>query len=279
MHAAVEHVEVRNRQAWGDAGRGEPLPQRRIRGRGQRAGQRHRHADGGVRAEPALVRGAVEADHRLVRVGQRVPGPAAQQVRDLAVDVARRIEDAAAFVARLVAVAELYRLAGSGGRSRRNPGLRLGTVRQGYGDGQRRPPPRVEDLQCGHPSHVERCHDRVSSLAGRPGAAFSIVPFCSAAGQGRRALVSGDGSLSGVPPSRDRALTDRGRASGYASQHHPFGKRFKHFFRTDSGFTSPPAPLVTTGRRWRRAARGRSPRVRRRPGQCPRARRAIRAVR
>ena len=139
VHAAVQDVEVRHRQRRGDPFGGEPLPQRHS-GRGSEgAGQRHRDPHGGVGAEPALVRGAVQVDHGLVRVGQRGPGPAAEQITDLGVDGRDRAQDAFALVAVRVAVAALDRFPGPGGGAGGDPGAGGGAVGQPHGHRQRGP--------------------------------------------------------------------------------------------------------------------------------------------
>ena len=86
-------------------------------------GARHRHADRqrGVGAQAALVVGAVEVDQRLVEEGLLGGVEAQHRFADLGVDVLDRAQHALAEVARLVAVAQLDRLAGAGGRAARAP--------------------------------------------------------------------------------------------------------------------------------------------------------------
>ena len=174
VHAAVEHVEVRDRQRRRDTFRGKPLPKGYSGRGGQRAGERHRGSHGGVGAEPALVRGAVQVDHGLVRLGQRGPSPAAQQVADFGVDGRYRSEDSFALVPVRVAVAAFHRLP----RARRGAGWDPGpggrVVRQPNGYRERGPSARVQDLQRGQIRDVESRHlvspvwRRLGSAAARP---------------------------------------------------------------------------------------------------------------
>ena len=86
-----------------------------------------------------LFGGAVQVDHGLVRVGQRGPGPAAEQAADLGVDGRDRAQDALALVAVRVAVAALDRFPGSGGGAGGDPGPGGRAVGQPHGHRQRRP--------------------------------------------------------------------------------------------------------------------------------------------
>jgi DNA-binding GntR family transcriptional regulator len=55
---------------------------------------------GGVGAKPALFRGTVQIDHGLICLGQRRPGPAAEQVADLSINRRYRSGDPSALVLR-----------------------------------------------------------------------------------------------------------------------------------------------------------------------------------
>ena len=98
VHAAVEHVEVRDRQRRVDLFRGQPPPQRDPRAGGQRPGRAIDTPTMALAPSLAFVRRAVQFDHGVVDLGQRLPGPAAQQPGQLAVDGADGAEDSLAFV-------------------------------------------------------------------------------------------------------------------------------------------------------------------------------------
>jgi hypothetical protein len=161
---------VRDRQRRRDTFRGKPLPKGYSGRGGQRAGERHRGSHGGVGAEPALVRGAVQVDHGLIRLGQRGPSPAAQQVADFGVDGRYRSEDSFALVPVRVAIAAFHRLP----RARRSAGWDPGpggrAVRQPNGYRERGPSARVQDLQRGQIRDIESRH-LVSPVWRRPGSA------------------------------------------------------------------------------------------------------------
>ena len=140
VNAAVEHVEMRHRQRRGDPFGGQPPPQRHPGRGGQRPGQRHRGSHRGVGAQPALVRGPVQVDHRLVHLGQRGPRPPAQQVGQLAVDRRDRPQHALALIPGRVAVPSLHRLPRPRRRPGRHPRPRRRPVRQPHRHRQRRPP-------------------------------------------------------------------------------------------------------------------------------------------
>ena len=84
--------------------------QRHACGRRRRRAPRHRDAEQRVGAEPALVRRAVERDHRLVD-RPLIGGACRDRLRDLAVDVGDRLQHALAEITLLIAVAQLERLA------------------------------------------------------------------------------------------------------------------------------------------------------------------------
>ncbi len=80
------------------------------------------HGEDGVGAQLGLVLGAVQLDHRAVQrllVGRVL---AQQQIANRAVDVADRLQHALAHVTALVAIAQLQRLARTGGRTGRRTG-------------------------------------------------------------------------------------------------------------------------------------------------------------
>ena len=89
VRTAVEHVHHRHRQHVGRLA-AEVAPQRQAGLGGCGLGRGERHAQDRVGAEPALVRGAVELDHRPVEAGLvgRVESP--HRLGQLAVDVRRR---------------------------------------------------------------------------------------------------------------------------------------------------------------------------------------------
>ena len=131
MGAAVEHVHHRHRQQRRLAAAVElgEVAVERLAGVGRgRLGRRQRDAEHRVGAEAALVRGAVELDHRLVE-GALLGGAGAGQRRgDLAVDVGDGAGDALAGPG-VAAVAQLDRLElagrGAGGHRGEAAGARL----------------------------------------------------------------------------------------------------------------------------------------------------------
>jgi hypothetical protein len=125
VRAAVDDVHHRHRQAHA-ARAAEVAVQGQPGLLGRRA--RHRHADGqrGIRPETALVVGAVEVDQRLVEKGLLGCVEAEHRLADLGVDVLHRAQHTLAEVARLVAVAQLDRLAAAGGGARRHRGATHG---------------------------------------------------------------------------------------------------------------------------------------------------------
>jgi hypothetical protein len=102
-------------------------PQRLARLRGRRLRGGERYAEDRVGTEPALVRGAVEQEHRLVHSGLVVAVEACHDLGELAVRVRHRPRDALAGK-NIPAVAQLDRLelAGRGtrghGRTPTRPG-------------------------------------------------------------------------------------------------------------------------------------------------------------
>ena len=158
MHPAVEHIEVRHRQAGSHPLRRQGLPQRDT-GRGsQRPRERHRHADESVRAEPALIRSPVEVDHGLVDLGQRGPGSPAQQVGEFVVDGGDRAEHALSLVTAGIPVAPLYCLARPGRGAGRHPGASCRAVAKPERGRQRGTAARIENLQGRYLCDVEAGH-------------------------------------------------------------------------------------------------------------------------
>ena len=113
---------------------------------GRRLGDRERHAEDGVGAEPRLVGRAVERDHGLVDLGLRLGVHAADRVENLAVDRVDRLAHALAEIARLVAVAQLDRLVRAGGGAGRNRGAAERAVLQRDVDFDGRIAAAVEDF-------------------------------------------------------------------------------------------------------------------------------------
>ena len=146
--AAVEHVHHRHRQQRRLAAAvelGEVAVERLAGVHRRRLGRRQGDAQQRVGAEAALVRGAVELDHRLVE-GALLGGAGADQRRgDLAVDVGDRPGDALAGPG-VAAVAQLDRLelAGRGAGGHRGEAAGAGLERDFDLDG--RVAARVEDL-------------------------------------------------------------------------------------------------------------------------------------
>ena len=120
VRAAVEDVHHRHRQqiARGVAGQVRDV---RVEARAQPDGvgleRRHRDAEQRVGAEPALVGGAVEANHRLVELALRQIA-IAQRAGNLAVDVRDGFASRPCRDSARVAVAQLQRFALAGRRAR-----------------------------------------------------------------------------------------------------------------------------------------------------------------
>ena len=118
--------------------------QPRILGRGARHGE----GDGedGVRSQVALVRGAVEIEHRVVDRDLVFPGHALEPRADRLVDMLHGLEDALAREALLVPVAQLHGLVLPGGRPTRDGRPAGRAARQGDVGLDRRVAPAVEDF-------------------------------------------------------------------------------------------------------------------------------------
>ena len=113
-----------------------------------------------VGAEPALVGGAVEGDHRLVERGL-VQLLADDRLGDLAVDVGDRRPHALARVAGLVAVAELERLAGPGRGPRGHRRAPEGAAGELDIHFDRRVAPRIQNLPSDDTLDVHDCSSMV----------------------------------------------------------------------------------------------------------------------
>src|SRR5699024_2449534 len=111
---AVEDVHHRDRQDV-RVRTADVLVQRDPGGIRRGAGHGQRDAEDGVRAERALVRGAVELEHRGVDRALLLDVHAQDLRLDVGDDGAHRVEDALAQVAGLVAVTTLDGLEGAGG--------------------------------------------------------------------------------------------------------------------------------------------------------------------
>ncbi len=124
-------------------------------GRGRGLGDRQRHAEDGIGAEPALVGRAVERDQRLVDLDLGLGIHAADGIENLAVDRVDRLADPLAEIA-LAAVAQLDRLVRPGRGARRHRGAALRPVLEHDIDLDGRIAAAVEDFaaddvdDCGH---------------------------------------------------------------------------------------------------------------------------------
>ncbi|EAQ03551.1 probable phosphopyruvate hydratase [Pseudooceanicola batsensis HTCC2597] len=145
VFAAVDDVHHRHRQ---DPRRGAAdIAKERLHGElGRRLGRRQRHAQDGVRAEPALVVGPVQFDHRHVEPDLVRRIQPQQVLGDLAVHRRHRLEHALARIPRLVPVALLDGLVGPrrGARGHRRPAH--GAVFEGHVDLDGGVAPAVQDF-------------------------------------------------------------------------------------------------------------------------------------
>src|SRR6202035_2303269 len=105
MHAAIDDVHHRHRQR-PRRGAADIAIERQVGGFGRGLGDRQRHAQDGVGAEPALVRRTVEPDHGFVDLDLLLGVHAAEGVENFAVHRIDRLQHALAEIARLVAVAQ-----------------------------------------------------------------------------------------------------------------------------------------------------------------------------
>ena len=148
MGAAVQHVHHRHRQQRRLAAAVElgQVAVERLLGVGRGGlGGREGDAEQRVGAEPALVRGAVELDHRLVERLLLGGAGAGQRRGDLAVDVGDRPRDALAGPG-VAAVAQLDRLELAGRGAGGHRGEPAGAGLEHDLDLDRRVAARVEDL-------------------------------------------------------------------------------------------------------------------------------------
>jgi hypothetical protein len=117
MCAAVDDVHHRHRQA-PEPITGKMRPQRQLLRGGDRVRVGERDAEQRVRAQAALVVGAVEVDQAAVEPLLVVGVETLERIGDRRVDVRNRLLHSLAEVARLVAVAQLDRFLGTGGGAR-----------------------------------------------------------------------------------------------------------------------------------------------------------------
>src|SRR3546814_19111712 len=121
MFAAVDDVHHRHRQGARRDAADIAIERQAARiGGGLRGGEAD--AEDRIGAEAALVRRAVEVDHRLVEFALVLGIEADQRLGDIAVHGGYRLDDTLAEIARLVAIAQLERLLRAGRGARRNPG-------------------------------------------------------------------------------------------------------------------------------------------------------------
>ncbi len=121
MHAAVDDVHHRHRQKPRE-GAADIAIERQIVGIGRSLRRRKRDAEHGIGAKPALVRSAVERDHRLVDLDLLFGVEATDGIENLAVDRIDRLADTLAAISLLVAVAQFHRLMRAGGGAGRHSG-------------------------------------------------------------------------------------------------------------------------------------------------------------
>ena len=127
VSAAVHDVHVRNRQDVA-VGAADVAVQRQVGGLSGCIQRGQGHAEDGVGAELALVRGAVELDHRVVE-STLIGGIHADDLRsDDFVHGLDGVEHALALVTGLVAIATLPSLCGTGGGAGRNQAAALCAV-------------------------------------------------------------------------------------------------------------------------------------------------------
>ena len=145
MGAAVQDVHHRHRQGRGrDAA--DIAVERQAARVGGRLGDGEADAEDGIGAEPGLVVGAVERDHRRVDLGLVLGLHLDHRLGDLAVDRVDRLLDALAEPAALVAVALLDRLVRAGRGARGHRGAADAAILEQHLDLDRRIAAAVEDL-------------------------------------------------------------------------------------------------------------------------------------
>ena len=145
VRAAVDDVHHRHRHLH-RARAAEVAIERQPRLLGRRLGDRHRHGEQRVRAEPRLVLRPVEVDQRPVDEALLRGVEAHDRLGDLGVDVLDRLQHALAAVAGLVAVAQLERLARAGRGARRHGRPSDHARFEQHVGLDRRVAPRIEDL-------------------------------------------------------------------------------------------------------------------------------------
>ena len=176
-------------------------------------GGRQGDAEQRVGAEPALVRGAVELDHRPVERALLGGAGAGQRRGDLAVDVGDRAGDALAGPA-LAAVAQLDRLelAGRGARGDRGEAAGAGLQRDLDLDG--RVAARVEDLarvDGGDGAHGGASLFRRRTAALTPDLPSRYSPALAALRSRFRQRFFGAGVSAAAPAALSLAASGRGR--------------------------------------------------------------------
>ena len=121
VRAAVDDIHHRRRQH-SRHGAADVTVERQARSFRRGLGDGKRDAENGVGAEPRLVVGAVERDHRLVDLQLIFGLEAGNGVENVAIDRLDGFEDALSAEPSLVAVAQFDRLARAGRSARRNRG-------------------------------------------------------------------------------------------------------------------------------------------------------------
>ena len=189
MHAAVEHVKCGTGREGGNAVRRDPLPQRDPGGCGQRPGQRHRGAHGGVGAQPLLFSVPSRSIMAWSASASEVQGRPRRRspISVLTADTAQRPPCPRTCP---VTIAAFHRFPRAGRGAGRYPGAGRRAVRQPHRDRQGGPPAGVEDLQGRQFRHVEHCHHLL----------LSRVPVRAA----RRAVTCARHRLVFVDPSASR---------------------------------------------------------------------------
>ena len=167
MRAAIDDVHHRRRQHPG-ADAAEIAVERQADADGGGLGGGEADGQDRVGAEPLLVLGAVELDHRRVERGLVERVEAGDRVGDLAVDRVDRPGDALAEIAALVAVAQLDRLARAGRGAGRHGGPAEGAAVQDDVGLDGRVAAAVQDLAAADRDDLVLAHDVSSRCAWRP---------------------------------------------------------------------------------------------------------------
>ena len=111
--AAIHNIHHRRRQQM-RVHAAKIAPERHACGVGRRTRRRHRNAEDRVGAEPGLVLGSVEFDHRLVETGLVHGIGTGKRIENLEIDRIDGLHHALAAIAFLFTVAKLNRLEGAG---------------------------------------------------------------------------------------------------------------------------------------------------------------------